>query len=298
MKPLPLNALRAFALVHAHGGVRAAARELDISHSAVSRHLVELETWIGVPLVERSTRRWTPTPQGAALARRLQELFREMDDATEAARESGSPFSVTIAAAPSFASRWLLPRLPALERAHPRIALSLLVNQRLETPSEGIDLAVRMGAGPWPGLECEPLMDERLYPVASPAYWRQAGGGEEVDCLHGMRLLHDRDPSASWELWRRHFGPASLALEHGARLASSDLVLRAAELGQGVALARERFAGDALVAGTLLRPFDGKAVHLPQAYWIVRPAKPRAGASKRHAIATVVQWLKEQAGAG
>src|SRR5690606_17968231 len=185
MKPLPLNALRAFALVHAHGGVRAAARELDISHSAVSRHLVELETWIGVPLVERSTRRWTPTPQGAALARRLQELFRKMDDATEAARESGSPFSVTIAAAPSFACHCQLLGLLALARDHQRIALSDLMNQSMDMPTDVIDLAVRMGA--WAGrrMGFGILMYSRLYPIASSSCLRPAGGGEVVDYQHG-----------------------------------------------------------------------------------------------------------------
>ncbi len=295
MKSLPLNALRAFAAVHAHGGVRAAARELGVAHSSVSRHLGELEAWIGVPLFERGGGHWAPTPQGAALARRLHALLQDMTDATAAAREAPSSFTVTISVAPSFASRWLLPRLPALERAHPRIALSVLVNQRFDTLTDGVDLAVRMGNGPWPGMECEPLMDEWLYPVASPAFWQAADCAAGVDCLAGLRLLHDRDPSASWEHWRRIHGPASLALDSGARLASSDLVLRAAELGQGIALARGRLAEDALAAGTLLRPFAAMAVHLPHAYWLLRPRRTAATSSQRRAVATVMAWLKEQA---
>ncbi len=295
MESLPLNALRAFALAHAHGGVRAAARELGVAHSSVSRHLGELEAWIGVPLFERGAGQWAPTPQGAALARRMQALLQDMTDATAAAREAPSSFTVTISVAPSFASRWLLPRLPALERAHPRIALSVLVNQRLDILTDGVDLAVRMGRGPWPGMLCEPLMDDCLYPVASPAFWQAADCTAGVDCLADLRLLHDRDPSASWEQWRRAHGPSSLVLGNGARLASSDLVLRAAELGQGIALARGRLAEDAVAAGTLLRPFGDAAVHLPQAYWLLRPRRKADASSQRHAVATVMAWLKEQA---
>lgn len=282
-------------MTHAHGGVRAAARELGVAHSSVSRHLTELEAWLGIPLFERGAGLWTPSPQGAALARRLQVLLQDMADATAAAREAPSQFTVTISVAPSFASRWLLPRLPGLERAHPRIALSVLVNQRFDTLSEGVDLAVRMGNGPWPGLDCEPLMDEQLYPVASPEFWRAADCNDAVESLLELRLLHDRDPSASWEYWRRVHGPASLVLSRGARLASSDLVLRAAELGQGVALARGRLAEDALAAGTLMRPFGHKAVHLPHAYWVLRPKRKAASPSQRHAVAAVMAWLKDQA---
>ncbi|MGE7139619.1 LysR substrate-binding domain-containing protein [Luteibacter sp. NPDC031894] len=296
MKSLPLNALRAFAMTHEHGGVRAAARELGVAHSSVSRHLAELETWIGVPLFERGAATWTPSPQGVALARRVHELLQGMAEATAAAREAPSPFTVTIGVAPSFASRWLLPRLPTLERAHPRIGLSVLVNQQLDTLSEGVDLAVRMGSGPWAGLDCEPLMDDHLYPVVNTDFWRAANGSDAVESLLGLRLLHDRDPSASWEHWRRVHGPASLPLDHGARLTSSDLVLRAAELGQGIALARGRLAEDALVAGTLIRPFGDKAVHLPKAYWLVRPKRKAASPSQRHAVTAVVAWLKDQAG--
>lgn len=295
MDPLPLNALRAFAITHAHGGVRAAARALGVSHSSVSRHLAELEAWIGVPLFERGAGQWTPTPQGAALARRVQALLQDMADATAAAREAPSQFAVTVSVAPSFASRWLLPRLPALERAHPRIALSVLVNQRFDTLSDGVDLAVRMGNGPWPGLDCEALMDEHLYPVASPAYWQAAGGSDKVESLRDLRLVHDRDPAANWEHWRRVHGPPGLKLDRGARLASSDLVLRAAELGQGVALARGRLAQDALAAGTLVRPFGNTAVHLPHAYWLLRPKRKAGSPSQRHAVAAVVAWLKDQA---
>ena len=294
MKELPLNALRVFALACEHGGIRAAARELGIAHSSVSRHMAELEAWLGVPLAREKgagRRGWVPTTQGLALGKAVLAGLRDIEVAATSMREARSPFAVTISAAPSLAARWLLPRLPALERAHPRLELSVLVNQHVEDlHAEGIDLAVRMGVGPWPGLHCEPLMDDALYPVMSHDHWRKAGSPSRPQELSSLRLLHDRDPNAGWEPWRRRFGPASLNLQRGPRFASSDLLLRAAQQGLGVALARHRLAAEDVAAGILVRPFGEREVRIENAYWIVRP-----NGTPRHAVATVIAWLRGEA---
>lgn len=293
MKDLPLNALRAFALAIEHGGVRAAARELGIAHSSVSRHLTELEGWLCVPLFERESGRrgWQPTAQAQALGHAAFAGLRDIEAAAAAVREARSPFAVTVSTTPSLAARWLLPRLPALERAHPRIELSVMVNQRLDDlAGTDIDLALRMGSGPWPGLHGESLMDDVLFPVMSPALWRASGRPTKPADLGSLRLLHDRDPQASWERWRQAFGPPVLALQRGPRFTSSDLLLRAAQQGQGIALARARLAQDELAAGTLVRPFGELELRIADAYWIVRNMRP-----PRHAVATVASWLRQQA---
>lgn len=295
MNDLPLNALRAFALASQHGGVRAAARELGIAHSSVSRHLTELEAWLGVPLCEHveGRRGWRPTAQAQALGAAVLAGLRDIAAAAAVVREVRSPFAITLSTTPSFAARWLLPRLPALERAHPRIELSVVVNQRLDDlTGTGIDLSVRMGAGSWAGLHAEPLMDDALYPVMSPSLWRASGRPSRPAELAGLRLLHDRDPQTGWERWRHAFGPTELAVQRGPRFASSDLLLRAALQGQGVALARGRLAMDEIASGSLLRPFGERELRLPQAYWIVRGPRP-----PRPAAATVIAWLKRQAAA-
>lgn len=293
MKDLPLNALRAFALVYAHGGVRAAAREMGIAHSSVSRHLGELDHWLGVPLLRAEAGRGAAvfTPQGEALGRAMLAGLGEIAQAVAVLRESRPAHAVTLSTSPSLAIRWLLPRLPALEKAHPKLELSVQVEQRLDPMDDGrIDLAIRMGQGPWPALHAEPLMDDALYPVMSPALWLASGRPSKPAQLAGLRLLHDRDPQAAWESWRKVHGPARLALQGGARYTSSDLVLRAAMQGQGVALARHRLADDDVAAGSLLRPFGERDVPLGPSYWIVRPrAKPRA------AVAAVIDWLHWQA---
>ncbi len=293
MERLPLNALRALALVLERGGVRAAARELAISHSAVSRHLRELESWLGVSLLEKRDRRGLrPTPQGQRLAEAARSALHGIQQAVEAVREQRSSYSVSVSTTPSFAARWLLPRLPALERAYPRLEVSVIVDQRLEEPgSFASDLAIRTGRGPWPGLLADVLMNERLYPVMSPALWRQSGRPADPQQLRGLRLLHDRDPNTSWQLWRQKYGPAALDVRRGPRFASSDLLLRAAAQGLGVALARERLAEEELASGALLRPFGARAVELGASYWIVHP---RSGAP-REAVKILTAWLRQQA---
>src|SRR5262249_52190621 len=149
---VPLNALRAFALVFEHGGVRAAARELAVSHSSLSRYLAELEAWGGAPLIHRPKGRGGgplpppgPAPGGGAPSSR-----RELEKAVGSLREGRSSHSVVISTTASFAARWLLPRLPHLEALHPRLEVSVLVDQRpVDLQAAGVDLALRMGPGPW-----------------------------------------------------------------------------------------------------------------------------------------------------
>lgn len=293
MKTLPLNALRAFATVYAEGGVRPAARRLGIAHSSVSKHLAELAAWLGVSLIQESKGRRgiAFTAHGEALGKATLAGLRNISNSVASLREAKSADSVTISTAPSFAARWLLPRLGRLQESHPRIEVSVLVDQRLDDPSAGgIDMAIRMGPGPWPGVRCEPLMDDILYPVMSPALFEDAGRPRIPTDLLDLRLLHDRDPQASWNTWREAHGPESLDVLSGPRFSSSDMVLHAARLGQGVALARHRLSADDIASGALIRPIDGLKATLGTAYWIVLPRRGRPSA----ATLSVVDWLKTQ----
>jgi len=294
MRDLPLIALRAFAAVYAHRGIRAAARELGVAHSSVSRHLVELSRWLGAPLVQETAgrRALSFTSQGEALGKATLAGLGEIARALEGVREARSSRGVVLATTHSFAARWLVPRLPMLEQAHPGIEISVVSDQRMsDLEGSGIDLAIRMGRGPWANEHCEPLMDDRLYPVMSPGFWKDAGKPASPEDLVGLRLLHDRDPQASWKAWRDSWGPDHLDVRRGPRLASSDLVLQGAIQGQGVALARHRLASHDVDSGTLVRPIGALAVEVGTSYWIVvsRPLRIRGP------IARVVSWLREAA---
>jgi LysR family glycine cleavage system transcriptional activator len=294
MRDLPLSALRAFAVVYEAGGVRSAARTLNIAHSAVSRHLRDLEAWLGVDLIEaRSGGRASFTPHGHALGRAASSGLSELARAVDSVRELRRANSVAIATAASFGARWLIPRLPALQRDHPWIEPSVIAQQSvLDLSAQGADIALRMGAGPWDEGEAEPFMDDALYPVASPEYWRGLSGRTPAQRLAKARLLHDRDPSAAWERWFAEHESTGVDVRAGPRFTSSDLVLRAAAAGLGVALARRRLADDDVAAGRLMRPFaDDAAVSLPRAYWLVLPR----GGTRRPAERATVAWLRAQA---
>ncbi len=290
MQRLPLNALRAFATVYSAGGIRAAARELAISHSSISRHLGELERWLGVALIQDSAgRRATRfTPQGDALGKATVASLGEIARVTESLREARSEASITIATTPSLAVRWLLPRLPAFEAAHRGIEVSVIVDQRVQDlATSGADLAIRSGDGSWPDVQSQPLMTDALYPVMSPSLHARSGHPTRPAALTRLRLLHDRDPRAGWDAWRTVHGPRALDVRRGPRLTSSDLVLRAATLGQGVALARHRLAQADVVAGLLVRPFGELAVELGTVYWLGLPTHMQPSA----ATTAIARWL-------
>lgn len=294
MQTLPLNALRIFALVVQHGGIRAAARELKVSHSAISRHLAELERWLGTPIIERREGRRSSlvTAHGERLAAATQEALQAMLRAADAVRERRSPYAVTISTSPSFAARWLLPRLPLFERAHPRYEVSAVVDQRLDDPrAMSCDFAIRMGCGPWPDVIAQPLMGDELYPVMSSAFWEASGEPRRPEQLRNLRLLHDRDPAVSWQSWRQMFGPEGLNVRNGPRFSSTDLVLRAASQGMGVALARDRLARDDLASRALVRPFKDLSLKLGQAYWLVTPRH----VALRDSAKVVMTWLRREA---
>ena len=294
MAELPLTALRAFAAVHETGGVRAAARRLGTSHSAISHHCRELESWLGIRLFE-SVRgaRPTLTAKARAFGTMLNRSFSNIEQAVESLREMRRPKAGTIATTASVATRWLLPRLSRLQQQASWIEVSVIVDTALRDPGEqGADLALRMGAGPWADLNCEPLMDDALFPALSAERWREAGRPTDLAALKRMPLLHDRDPNTSWALWRAQFGPKALDVRRGPRFSSSDLVLRAAAQGLGAALARGRLAQGDLDLGLLVRPFGELSIDLPNAYWIVRPPLQ----PDRSALLHVVEWLKQEAG--
>jgi LysR family glycine cleavage system transcriptional activator len=292
MKTLPLNALRALAMIHSSGGVRAAARELGIAHSSVSRHLAELEAWLDVRLTTEATRSRTLfTTQGDALGKAVVAALRDIERAVDAVREVRSPHTVTISTTASFAVRWLLPRLSAFEQRNRNVEISVLVDQRLQDlDAADIDISLRMGRGGWKGVRARPWMDDVLFPVMSPTYHATTRRPKKPSALVGLRLLHDRDPSASWEVWRSAHGPRTLDVRRGPRLASSDLVLRAAAQGDGVALARGRLVHDDLKSGALLRPIPDLEVPIGPAYWIVEPER-----DPRPAVAAVIEWLEYEA---
>ncbi len=291
MTQLPLNMIRAFAHVYDSGGVRPAARRLGIAHSAVSRHLTELEAFLDVALIDReaSSRSITFTPEGEKLGREAMRALDRLERTVQALRQTRRRNTVIVETTPSIASRWLFPRLGAFAKDLGWIELSVNVDQRVATAGEGAaDICLRMGSGPWPGFDGHILIEDALVPVSSPEYW--ASLGTRKGLKHSV-LLHDGDPNARWSLWREQFVGEDFDVNDGPRYTSGDLVLRAAEQGLGVALGRLSFAKASIDAGLLIAPFKDKLTSPDLRIWLLTPHSR----TKTKAVRQTIEWLTAQA---
>lgn len=291
MMNLPLNALRAFAFVYQANGIRPAARQMGISHSAVARHVRELEGWLGVELLDarEGQRRLSFTANGKMLGETALFQLQALEARASSIRESRQKNSVVVSTTASIAARWLLPRLSDLHRQLPEIELSVLTEQLVIDP-DGIqtDISIRMGQGSWPGCQCQPLMDDALYPVVHPSLMK--GSRRTPNRLFGKYpLIHDRDLDTAWSTWLAAYPVAGLDIRKGPRHSSSDLVIRAAKEGLGIALVRDRLAGDEIGTGALAKPFGDKNISIEKAYWVVtQPGKIR------QEVTQVIEWLSQQ----
>lgn len=290
MKTVPLNLLSAFAAIYETGGIRPAARTLGIAHSAVSRSLRTLEAHLDVDLVERieGRRIFEFTEEGNRVGRAALKAIRDLERTLDSVRRVKGRTSVVLETTPSLATRWLFPRLGSFERDLPWIELSVSVDQRISPPGQiRADLALRLGRGPWDGLTCEPLMDDELIAVASPAYLASI---KAKTVLSKCQLIHDRDPIASWATWQDRFGDLGKTMEQGPRYTSGDLVLSAAEKSMGVALSRRSLAEESLALGNLVDAGSGRSISLDQSVWMVTPLYNQM----RKPVRKVIDWLKQQ----
>lgn len=246
----PLSALRAFEVAARHPNFSAAALELHVTPGAVSRQVGALETQLGVELFVREARRNRLTPAGAQLAERLRTAFGLLRDAVRGLAQEEAQ-RVVVTALPSFASLWLLPRLPRFATRHPAIDIDLRPSREV-VPLErgGFDLAIRYGRGRWPGAEACRLLEEQLFPVCAPALARRHRPRSLADVL-AMPLIHDSD--FPWSLLLERHGIVPPKRLPGIRVDDSSLALQAAERGQGVLLARSVLVAEALREGRLKR---------------------------------------------
>jgi len=248
----PLHYLAAFRAAAQTENLRAAAESLNLTHSAVSQQIRGLETQLGFELFTRQGRRLALNPAGQALQRTVVKMFSELQAGLLAAAQAHGSASQTlrVTALPSFAQRWLLPRLPNWQRLQPCIALDLHASQQVvDLEREGFHIGLRIGRSHWPGLFSEPLFYSPHIVVAAPVLGQRLVGAPP-DVLALQPLLGDAD------LWRQWFGEAGHTGAVPTPVATFNdaaLLILAAEQGMGVALTRELFAADALLDGRLVR---------------------------------------------
>lgn len=286
-----LNALRVFDVVSRHASFRLGAEELGVTQAAVAQQIRGLEASLGLKLFERLPRGLALTDNGRTYAASLRKAFELIDEATRALRPE--PTHLTISVTPSFASRWLIPRLAAFTEAHPQIDLRVLATERLSHfHTDGVDIAVRYGRPPFgAGLNAEPLFDQHIVAVGSPVLLDSQGMPRQVSDLQHFMLLHD-----AHNLWpqfiARFFEQPLANTPKNMRFNQTSLAIEAAIAGQGLALASHFFVQDDIRAGRL-RSLTEQPLQLDTGFYLVWPRKTRhAGAQ-----AVVRQWLVDQAGA-
>lgn len=295
----PLTALRAFESAARHLSFRRAAEELFVTPGAISQQIRLLEDHLGVQVFRRVGRQVLLTDSGQAALPLLREGFERLAEASRLLRQPGRKGRVAVAIAPSFAAKWLVPRLESFHRARPEIEVWISAAMEIvDLAAADLDLAIRYGRGHYPGLESRLLLSETVIAVCAPSLLVEGRVPLRAPAdLAGHVLLHDgspeQDPSCpDWAMWLMARGQTTIDATRGPRFNQGSLVIEAAVNGAGIALAKRAIAEADLSAGRLVEPFSrDDATPIAFAYHIVWP-KTR---SFSPATRLFVEWLEAEA---
>jgi len=264
-----------------------AAKEMHVTHGAVSQRIKRLEGHLGTPLFRRSGRGMLLTDEGRRLMERVRAALSEITEGVEAIRSSDRDRILTVSMLPGFATYWLMPRLAGFIDRHPDIEVNIRPTMALtDFTRDEVDMAVRFGPGAWPGLISIKLYDEELVPVCSPAF-RGGRLPHAFGDLLKVPLLHDeRQP---WSIWFKAVGLDYRDARQRPRYSDQTLLLAAAIAGLGVALARASLVAADLKSGRLVRLFS-RSVPTRNSFFIVYPR----GSESFGKIQVFQEWLLEQ----
>lgn len=302
-RPLAVGPLRAFEAVARRLSFSAAAAELFLTQSAVSRQIRGLEEELGATLFQRGTRHVELTPDGQLLQSTVVAILERLDGTVRQIRRSRGRRVVNVTTFASFASLWLIPRLEAFQRDHPDMDIRVSAHDQLiELEDSEIDIALRYCPPKGVPPTAERLFGEVLTPVVSPLMATQAAkgqapslGGAQDLRLHTLAEEDDQRPSGlylSWRRWLARNGHPELQPRRWMYLNFTYQQIQAAVSGQAVALARLPLVMDALQRGELVEPFgvEGR-LDSPTVYWLMLSRQGRA----RPEVLEFARWVSEQA---
>lgn len=295
----PLNALHTFEVVARTGSLTAAAAQLHVTQSAVSRQVAALEQYFGVALFTRERLGVVLTPAGQRYAEQIVPAFESIASATQVLRQRPDSEVLRVGTYSTLAAKWLIPKLPQFLAQHPGkdVRIHRLV-PCVNFERDPVDVAIQLAdeaVQQQAGMRADRLFPELLEPVCSPAFLaRHAGDADHargLPALLSQRLLVSKYHPRDWQEWLAGSG-LQAAAEQAERMEfnASMLTWQAAVHGLGLALGQAHLLEEELDAGQLVRPF-GRAVQTARSYWLLRPRKPG-----RHVLAKVFrQWLLERA---
>lgn len=291
-RKLPSSAsLQAFEAAARHGNFARAAEELSLTEGAVSRQIARLEALLNCKLFDRTGSRVQLNPNGARYAHRVRETLERLDRDTQylTGIPDGSR-SLEIAAPPTFASRWLIPRLGGFRQKHPDIMLNIAVRtDPFILTGSGFDAAVHFDHPAWAGMRIQSLFQERLVPVCHPALLTDVDINAQ---LNHLPRIHRRQTPDAWHCYARESGIALANPALGVRYDLHEMAIAAALSGQGVALVPQVYVASELSSGTLVAPWP-VATSLSKHFCLVKPVQTGVNEA---ALELFEVWLGEQTG--
>lgn len=299
--PVHLNALRAFEASARHQSFSKAANELNVTPAAIGQLVRSLEDLLGTPLFHRNTSGNTRLIATEAAERALPDIragFDKLSIGLARLQEGSANGVLTVTVSPAFAAKWLLPRIERFQTQWPDTDVRLDTSLKpLDFTAQGIDIGVRYGAGTWPGLTAEKLLDEEIFPVCSPQLFKKIKAIKNPAQLAEQTLIHDLSMDthagfASWDAWFKKANISGISTKRGMKINNSAAVLQAAIEGQGIALARSVMVRDDLSSGRLVRLFPEINFASTLAYYVVY--RPECASLPK--LSAFRDWLVVEAG--
>ncbi|GGF12529.1 transcriptional regulator GcvA [Aliidongia dinghuensis] len=289
----PLNALRAFEATARNGSLTRAAQELSVTQGAVSRHVQQLENWLGVSLCARLRRGIETTPEGEAFAALLGSVFDQIEAQVRRMRQKPATNTLRIKLPPTFAIRWLVPRLARFHALHRQIDVQITTShQTVDFDREDIDICIHSGTTPLPSVYCRRLFGEILLPVCSAGLFGKYPPLSRPEDLARHVLLCSLHRPDDWPLWLRAAGVRHIDGNEGLKFENSALAYQAATDELGVVMAQRAFVEDDLRVGRLVAPLDLR-IATSSAYFLAYSRARRA----TPLMAAFEEWIVEETAA-
>lgn len=286
----PLNPLKVFDVVARTSNLTAAANELGVSQSAVSRQIAVLEKYLGVQLFTRERLGVRLTDVGECYARQVGPAFDEIADATAAVTRRYSNNVVRLRTYTTLTARWLIPRLPHFKALHPEVEVAIINSSApLNFATEQCDLAIVLGNGHWPDAEAVLLLEDIIEPVCAPGF--VATNSTLAEALLGKHLLISKYRKDDWPRWLAHVGLSELFNTAEKMIFSSSILTWQAAVDElGIAIGQPHMLGPDFQAHRLVCPF-GSPLRTGMGHYLVTPVLQRYSDK----IAEFKSWLLAEA---
>lgn len=286
LNAIPLSALRAIEAIARTGTLARAAEELGVTAGALSQRLAKAEAALGRPMFIRQSSGLKPTEACADIAPRLTRAITDLSSIVSDIRDVDSTV-LTVSVAPIFASRWLVWRLQKFNQQNPTISIRVVPTVELvDLDRSEVDVGIRVGKDPTLCVSATKLLDQRVFPVCSPEIAERI---EATEDLAKVPVIRENEDLYGWDAWLAERGGAPVTLKTGPTYADASLCLDAAMTGQGVFMAWETLACDALERGQIVSPFAQRS-STGARYWF---ATSRASA-RNPSVRKFRLWLEEE----